>query len=126
MKMEIIGTNITFADVIKHNIDEQTGMDILYCNGKEFAKLEATGHLMMPLEITILDSEVHLEALNELRNISLDNTLCRIVDDLFLWDTEVAIEKENGIWVQDLDTLSYFWCDIGSLGTETNLGDKME
>lgn len=82
--VKINGTNITFINTVEHNLDEQTGVDILCCNGKEFAKLEATCHPMMPLEIAISDKEIHLEALNELRNISLDNTLCRIIDDLFL------------------------------------------
>lgn len=112
--LKILGTNISFRNVIEHNIDDGTGKDYILYKDEVFAELTATGHLMLPLEIAILDNDIHLQALEELREVDLSNTICEVVGDLFLYDTEVAFSKETNSEVDEY-ALAHFWCDISSL-----------
>lgn len=112
--LKILGTNISFRNVIEHNIDNGTGADYILYKDEVFAELTATGHPMLPLEITILNNDIHLQALEDLRDVDLSNTICEVAGDLFLYDTEVAFSKITNSEVDEY-ALAHFWCDISSL-----------
>ena len=112
--LKILGTSISFRNVIKHDMDDGTGADYILYKNEVFATLIATGHSMLPLEIIILNNDIHLQALEELREVDLSNTICEVVGDLFLYDTEVAFSKETNSEADEY-ALAHFWCDISSL-----------
>lgn len=71
---------------------------------------------MLPVEFKVIDIELMINALIDLKRINLLDTYIKIYNDEFLFDEELVLTiKNNTLEIKDDELIAFFWNELSRM-----------
>lgn len=110
------GTFISEEINVEHNLNTNTGSNFLLFKKEKFGLLTATGNEMLPVEFKVIDIQLMINALIDLKRINLLDTYITINNDEFLFDEELVLTiKNNTLEIKDDELIAFFWNELSRM-----------